>query len=197
MGDIANAHSSLLGKPERKEPLGRPRHRFGDNIKVDQKWNGVCRLKQVVCSYRKSDKSCPQTFSLFLGDPYYYYSLTYTYFFRMVSLVRIYLPKLYLHFRFEVLKALDYEERYLLRHVAYVFHYKFSDVSKERTASMFRVRQRRCSASSSSQGFLFLSSTMKMETVSSSESPLGTRPQNTTFCTSNLYIPKHEAIRII
>ena len=31
----------LVGKPERKRPLGRPRHRFEDNIKMD--------LQEVVC----------------------------------------------------------------------------------------------------------------------------------------------------
>jgi hypothetical protein len=30
-----NAHRLLLGKPEGKGPLGRPRHKLVDNIKVD------------------------------------------------------------------------------------------------------------------------------------------------------------------
>ena len=31
-----------MGKPEGKRPIGRPRHRWEDNIKVDfsRKWNG-------------------------------------------------------------------------------------------------------------------------------------------------------------
>jgi hypothetical protein len=31
------AYGVLLGKPERKRPLGRPRHRWEDNIKIDLK----------------------------------------------------------------------------------------------------------------------------------------------------------------
>jgi hypothetical protein len=30
-----NAYRILVGKPERKRPLGRPRHRWMDNIKID------------------------------------------------------------------------------------------------------------------------------------------------------------------
>ena len=30
-----SVHRVLVGKPERKKPLGRPRHRWGDNIKMD------------------------------------------------------------------------------------------------------------------------------------------------------------------
>jgi hypothetical protein len=33
----------VLGKPEGKRPLGRPRHRWGDNIKMDlQEVGGSC-----------------------------------------------------------------------------------------------------------------------------------------------------------
>jgi hypothetical protein len=41
---IRNAYNILVGKPERKEPFGRPRHRWGDNIRTDLKeiwWEGV------------------------------------------------------------------------------------------------------------------------------------------------------------
>jgi hypothetical protein len=34
----------LVGKPERKRPLGRPRHRWEDNIKMDLReieWGGM------------------------------------------------------------------------------------------------------------------------------------------------------------
>jgi hypothetical protein len=34
----------LVGKPEEKRPLGRPRYRFGDNIKIElgeTGWSGV------------------------------------------------------------------------------------------------------------------------------------------------------------
>jgi len=32
-----NAHRLLVGKPQGKRPLGTPRHRWGDNIKMDLK----------------------------------------------------------------------------------------------------------------------------------------------------------------
>jgi hypothetical protein len=44
MGKKRNAYRILVGKPEGKRPLGRPRRRWGDNIKMDLReigWNGV------------------------------------------------------------------------------------------------------------------------------------------------------------
>jgi hypothetical protein len=35
MGDTRNAYRILVGKPEGKRPLGRPRRRLVDNIKMD------------------------------------------------------------------------------------------------------------------------------------------------------------------
>jgi hypothetical protein len=35
MGDKSNAYRLLVGKPEGKRPLGRPRRRFVDNIMTD------------------------------------------------------------------------------------------------------------------------------------------------------------------
>jgi hypothetical protein len=35
MGAKRNAYRILMGKPEGKRPLGRPRHRWLDNIKID------------------------------------------------------------------------------------------------------------------------------------------------------------------
>jgi hypothetical protein len=35
MGKKRNACRLLVGKPERKRPLGRPRHRWVDNIRMD------------------------------------------------------------------------------------------------------------------------------------------------------------------
>jgi hypothetical protein len=43
MGDRRNAYSILVGKPEGKRPLGRPRRRWVDNIKMDLRevgWDG-------------------------------------------------------------------------------------------------------------------------------------------------------------
>jgi hypothetical protein len=36
-----NAYRIFVGKPEGKRPLGRPRHRWEDNIKMDLGENGV------------------------------------------------------------------------------------------------------------------------------------------------------------
>ena len=51
MGEGRDVHRLLAGKPEGKRPLGRPRHRWEDNIKMDLQevgegsWNwmgGIC-----------------------------------------------------------------------------------------------------------------------------------------------------------
>jgi hypothetical protein len=35
MGEKWNAYRLLVGKPERRRPLGRPRHKWLDNIRMD------------------------------------------------------------------------------------------------------------------------------------------------------------------
>jgi hypothetical protein len=35
MGEMRNAYRILVGKPEGKRPLGRPRRRWVDNIQID------------------------------------------------------------------------------------------------------------------------------------------------------------------
>ena len=43
MGERRGVHRVLVGKPEGKRPLGRPRHRWEDNIKIDlQEVEGTC-----------------------------------------------------------------------------------------------------------------------------------------------------------
>jgi hypothetical protein len=44
MGDVRNAYNILVGKPERKRLLGRPRRRWEGNIRMDLRgigWGGV------------------------------------------------------------------------------------------------------------------------------------------------------------
>jgi hypothetical protein len=43
MGEERVAHRLLVGKPEGKRPLGRPRRRWEDNIKMDLQEVGVGR----------------------------------------------------------------------------------------------------------------------------------------------------------
>jgi hypothetical protein len=44
MGETRNVYRILVGKRERKRPLGRPRRRWVDNIKIDLRelgWDGM------------------------------------------------------------------------------------------------------------------------------------------------------------
>jgi hypothetical protein len=44
MGETRNAYRILVGKPEGKRPLGRPRRRWVDNIKINLReieWDGM------------------------------------------------------------------------------------------------------------------------------------------------------------
>jgi hypothetical protein len=44
MGEKRNAYRILVGKPEGRRPLGRPRRRWVENIKIDLReigWDGV------------------------------------------------------------------------------------------------------------------------------------------------------------
>jgi hypothetical protein len=44
MGETRNAYRILVGKPEERRPLGRPRRRWVDNIKMDLReigWAGM------------------------------------------------------------------------------------------------------------------------------------------------------------
>ena len=42
VGEVRGVHRVLLRKPEGKRPLGRPRHRWEDNLRwIFRKWEGV------------------------------------------------------------------------------------------------------------------------------------------------------------
>jgi len=41
VGEKTGVYRGLVGKPERKRPLGRPRHRWEDNIKTDLQEVGI------------------------------------------------------------------------------------------------------------------------------------------------------------
>jgi hypothetical protein len=44
MGEMRNEYNILVGKPEGKRPLGRSRHGWGNNVRVDlceRGWEGV------------------------------------------------------------------------------------------------------------------------------------------------------------
>ena len=47
LGEGRDVYRVLMGKPEGKSPMGRPRHRWEDNIKLDlqevgcELWNGL------------------------------------------------------------------------------------------------------------------------------------------------------------
>jgi hypothetical protein len=48
MGENRNAYSLVVGKPEGKRPLGRPRCRWVDNIKMDLSEIGFGDLDWIV-----------------------------------------------------------------------------------------------------------------------------------------------------
>jgi hypothetical protein len=56
MGETRNAYRILVGKREGKRPLGRPRRRWVDNIKIDLRemgWDGMdwIELAQGSCEH--------------------------------------------------------------------------------------------------------------------------------------------------
>jgi hypothetical protein len=47
MGEKRNACRILVGKPEGKKPIGRPRHRWVDNVKMDLRELGWCDMDWI------------------------------------------------------------------------------------------------------------------------------------------------------
>jgi hypothetical protein len=41
MGEKMNTSRLLVGKPEGKRLLGRPRRRWMDNVRISERWDGV------------------------------------------------------------------------------------------------------------------------------------------------------------
>jgi hypothetical protein len=56
MGAKMNAYRILVGKPEGKRSLGRPRRRWVDNIKIDKKRNEIKRKKNREWKKNKDNK---------------------------------------------------------------------------------------------------------------------------------------------
>jgi len=55
MGEWGGVYRVLVGKPEGKRPLGRPRHRWEDNIMMnlqDVGWGGIDRIDLAEDRYR-------------------------------------------------------------------------------------------------------------------------------------------------
>jgi hypothetical protein len=53
MGETRNACRILVGKPVGKRPLGRPRHRWVDNIKMDLRGIGWGGMDWIVLSQNR------------------------------------------------------------------------------------------------------------------------------------------------
>jgi hypothetical protein len=60
MGKKKNAYKMLVGKPEGKRPLGRPRHRWVDNIKMEREmgWDGMVWTRSIWLGIGPVEGSC-------------------------------------------------------------------------------------------------------------------------------------------
>jgi hypothetical protein len=57
MGEKRNAYRILMGKPERERSLGRPRHRWIDNLKIDLREMDWIELAQDMDQWRAPVKT--------------------------------------------------------------------------------------------------------------------------------------------
>jgi hypothetical protein len=62
MGEGRCVYRVLVGRPERKRPLGRPRRRWEDNIKIDRRDIGINGKKWIqLAQYRVQWRACENT----------------------------------------------------------------------------------------------------------------------------------------
>jgi hypothetical protein len=75
MGELRNAYTILMWKPEGKRPLGRPRRRWLESIKIDLKRDrmGWCGLDRSGSAQGPMDSSCEQGNQPFIYRRYLYY----------------------------------------------------------------------------------------------------------------------------
>jgi hypothetical protein len=72
IGEERNVHRVLMGKPERKRPLGRPRHRWEDGIRMDLReigwgsvdWIQLARDRDLVNTVMNLRVRRPKNFTL-------------------------------------------------------------------------------------------------------------------------------------
>jgi hypothetical protein len=58
-GERRGAYRVLMGKPEGRRPLRRPRHKWEDNIRMDfEEWNGRHGLDRSGSGYGQVASSC-------------------------------------------------------------------------------------------------------------------------------------------
>jgi hypothetical protein len=70
MGERRGVYRVLVGKPEGKTPLGRPRHRWEDDIKMNLQEVG-CRGMDWICVAQESDRwRAPVNAAMNLRFPY-------------------------------------------------------------------------------------------------------------------------------
>jgi hypothetical protein len=71
MGERRDPYSMFLGEPEGKRPLGRPRHRWEDNIEMDHQEVGCWYMNSIsttlaVAATKLNTRCCTYTFELLM-----------------------------------------------------------------------------------------------------------------------------------
>jgi hypothetical protein len=68
MGDDRGVHRVLVGKSERKRPLGRPRRKWEDNIKMDKIPLLKIQLMHLLCQHQHNRLTCRHTTDYVASD---------------------------------------------------------------------------------------------------------------------------------